>query len=269
MKAYQLSAEYLLKKLGKRKPKVGIILGSGLGALADAIQDPVIIPYYDIPGFPTSTVHGHKGQLVIGRLGNTEVACMQGRFHIYEGLAPEVLQIPIRALKLIGCESLLLTNAAGSLHEDMGPGSLMLIEDHINFAGVNPLIGENDDSMGPRFPDMTQAYDPEMGEALQATATQLDIPLHRGVYLWALGPTFETPAEIRLFRQFGAHAVGMSTVPETIVAKHCGMKVAAISSITNLCAGMSGNALSHEETLEEGQKAAQLLSKLVIKWMEG
>ena len=268
MKAYQLSADYLQQKLGKRKPSIAIILGSGLGALADAITDPLVIPYYEIPGFPTSTVHGHKGQLVIGRLGNQEVACMQGRFHIYEGLAPESLQTPLRALKLIGCERLLLTNAAGSLHEAMGSGSLMLIEDHINFSGVNPLIGENDESIGPRFQDMTQAYDPLMQESLLTTAKRLDIKLHTGVYLWALGPTFETPAEINMFRLLGADAVGMSTVPETIVARHCGMQVAAISSITNLGAGMSANALSHEETLDEGQKAAQQLGALIVQWLE-
>ncbi len=269
MKAYQLSADYLQQKIGDRKPEIAIILGSGLGSLADVIQDPIFIPYGDIPGFPKSSVHGHKGRLVIGRLGNKEVACMQGRFHVYEGISPETLQIPIRTLKLIGCDTLLLTNAAGSLNEDMGPGSLMLIEDHINFSGVNPLVGENDDSIGPRFQDMTRAYDPELNAGINEVAKGLNINLFKGVYVWALGPSFETPAEIRMFRTLGADAVGMSTVPETIVARHCGMKVAAISSITNLGAGMSGNALSHEETLDEGQKAAAELSKLVIAWLEG
>ncbi len=268
MKAYQLSADYLRSKMGQRKPEIAIILGSGLGALADSIEDPLTIPYYDIPGFPSSTVHGHKGQLVIGRLGNQEVACMQGRFHIYEGIEPEVLQIPLRALKLIGCERVLLTNAAGSLHQEMGPGSLMLIEDHINFTGINPLTGMNDDAIGPRFQDLTQAYDINMRNSIQEVAASMDIHLHNGVYLWAIGPTFETPAEINMFRILGADAVGMSTVPETIVARHCGMQVAAISSITNLGAGMSGNSLSHEETLDEGQKAAQLLGDLIVKWLE-
>ena len=268
MKAYQLSAEYLRNKRSQRKPKVAIILGSGLGSLADAIEDPLIIPYYDIPGFPTATVHGHKGQLVIGTLGNQEVACMQGRFHLYEGISPEVLQIPLRALKLIGCEQVLLTNAAGSLHSEMAPGSLMLIEDHINFTGLNPLTGENDEAIGPRFLDLTQAYDRDMRTSIQRVAKEMKIELHNGVYLWAVGPTFETPAEIRMFRLLGADAIGMSTVPETLVARHCGMKVAAISSITNLGAGMSGNALSHEETLDEGQKAAKLLGDLIVKWLE-
>ncbi|MFC3853147.1 purine-nucleoside phosphorylase [Salinispirillum marinum] len=268
MKAYHQAANYLAERLNGRRPRIAITLGSGLGALADDIKDPLNIPYADIPGFPQSTVHGHKGQLVFGELGGQFVACMQGRFHVYEGHKPESLQIPIRALRLLGVELLVLTNAAGSIHEAMGPGSLMLIEDHINFSGVNPLLGGNDDDIGPRFPDMTEAYNKHQGVVMQTAAGELGIELFRGTYLWALGPSFETPAEIRLYRQWGADAVGMSTVPETIVARHCGMDVVAVSSITNLCAGMTGQALTHEETLREGAKAAEKLSRLIKRWLE-
>lgn len=268
MNAYHRAAAYLRDQLDGRVPRIAITLGSGLGALADDIQDAIVVPYTDIPGFPVSTVHGHKGQLVFGTLGGQFVACMQGRFHLYEGHEPAALQIPIRALRLIGCELLVLTNAAGSIHEAMGPGSLMLIEDHINFSGVNPLVGGNDEEIGPRFPDLTEAYNKHQGVVMQTAAGELGIELFSGTYLWTIGPSFETPAEIRLYRQWGADAVGMSTVPETIIARHCGMEVVAVSSITNLCAGMTGNALSHEETLREGAKAAGNMSRLIVRWLE-
>jgi len=245
------------------RPRVGLILGSGLGSLADEIEDATIIPYGELPGFPTATVEGHAGRLVLGTLGGQPVACMQGRFHLFEGHAPQALALPVRALKLAGIETLLLTNAAGSLNPDFAPGSLMMLNDHINMLGANPLVGANDDRFGPRFHDMTTTYDEGLRAALRDCASELAITLHEGVYLALLGPNFETPAEIRAFRVLGADAVGMSTVPEAIVARHCGLKVAAISTITNLAAGMTGEALSHDDTLAVGAQGAAQLKRLI------
>ena len=250
-------------------PRVGIVLGSGLGGVADAVERAVAIDYADLAGFPRPGVGGHKGRLVVGTLGGTPVACMQGRAHLYEGHAPAALATPIRALKLAGCEILLLTNAAGSLRADMGPGSLMMLTDHINMTGLNPLAGPNDDAIGPRFPDMSRAYDPELARRLAAAAVENGIELHQGVYLACLGPSFETPAEIAMFRTLGADAVGMSTVPECLVANHCGLRVAAISIITNLAAGMTEARLSHDETLAEAAKAAQTLERLLVAFVSG
>ncbi len=250
-------------------PRVAIVLGSGLGGLADAVERAVAIDYGDLAGFPRPGVDGHAGRLVLGTLGGTDVACMQGRPHLYEGHAPAALAAPIRALRRAGCEILVLTNAAGSLRPDMGPGSLMMLTDHINMTGLNPLAGPNDDCVGPRFPDMSRAYDPELRRRLGAAAQDLDIALREGVYLACLGPSFETPAEIRMFRTLGADAVGMSTVPECLVANHCGMRVAAVSIITNLAAGMTAAPISHEETLAQGAKAATTLERLLIAFLGG
>lgn len=245
------------------KPRIGLILGSGLGGLAEAIENASVIPYDALPGFPAATVEGHVGRLVLGTLGGQPVACMQGRFHLFEGHAPQDLALPVRALKLAGIEALILTNAAGSLNPDFAPGSLMMLSDHINMLGGNPLVGPNDERFGPRFHDMTETYDASLRGSLRETAAGLGITLHEGVYIAVLGPNFETPAEIRAYRTLGADAVGMSTVPEAIVARHCGLKVAAISTITNLAAGMTGEALSHDDTLEIGAKGAAQLKRLI------
>ena len=249
-------------------PRLGLILGSGLGGLADAAQDAIVIPYADLPGFPEPGVAGHGGRLVLGRLGGLPVAFLQGRKHIYEGGDPGAMRAPVRALKHAGAAALLVTNAAGSLRPESPPGSLMVIGDHINMLGVNPLTGPNDDDVGPRFPSLRDAYDPELRAVLHATAGDLGIALAEGVYLATAGPSFETPAEIRAFRTLGADAVGMSTVPEVILARHAGMRVAAVSAITNLAEGMGGEPLSHEQTLHDAQRAAEDLAPLLVRFVE-
>lgn len=254
--------------LENRKPKTAIILGSGLGEIADRIENPLIINYTDIEGFPPSTVVGHQGKLIIGKIFEKEVLCMQGRFHLYEGYHPSLICDVIKAFKLIGIEKLLITNAAGSLNPNFEPGSLMLIEDHINFSGQNPLVGHNDEELGPRFPDMSNAYDNELRIQLAEVAAQNHIELNHGVYLMVLGPNFETPAEIRAFKLLGADAVGMSTVPEVIAAVHAGIKVAAISAITNFGAGLQNHALSHEETISGASEGAKKLTKLITMYLK-
>jgi xanthosine phosphorylase len=244
-------------------PRLGIVLGSGLGGVADALEGAVAIPYADLPSFPASGVAGHAGRLVLGRLGGLPVAVLQGRRHVYESGDATGMAAPVRALRLAGAEAILLTNAAGSLRAESGPGSLMAIADHINLLGVNPLTGVNDDAIGPRFPSLRDAYDPELRARLQAAATRLGVSLPEGVYLATAGPSFETPAEIRAFRTLGADAVGMSTVPEVILARHCGLRVAAVSAITNLAEGMGGEPLSHEQTLRFAEVAAGDLTRLI------
>ncbi len=263
-----VAAEYVQTQAAGFTPRVGIVLGSGLGGLADKIDAVASIDFKDIPDFPQSTVEGHAGRLILGRLGGMPVVCMQGRIHLYEGIDPQDLAVPVRVLKLLGVEILLVTNAAGSMSEDMGPGSLMLISDHINFTGRNPLVGENDDRFGPRFFSMGDAYDATLREHFKAVAKEMGIKLHEGVYLHYLGPNFETPAEIRAFKTMGADAVGMSTTPEVLVARHMGLRVAAISNITNLAAGMSKTELSHEQTLECAKLAAEDLESLVTIFLE-
>jgi len=245
------------------EPRLGIILGSGLGAVADAVDDARAIGYGDLPGFPQPGIAGHEGRLVIGTLAGLPVAVLQGRRHVYEGGDPGAMRTPVRALRGAGAEALLVTNAAGSLRADVGPGSLMAISDHINLQGVNPLTGPNDDAVGPRFPSLRDAYDPQLRRTLAAAADRLGVPLGEGVYLATTGPSFETPAEIRAFRTLGADAVGMSTVPEVILARHCGLRVAAISAITNLAEGMGGEPLSHEQTLRHATAAAGDLARVV------
>jgi xanthosine phosphorylase len=253
----------VLRDRAPAPPRVGIVLGSGLGAVADAVADAVAVGYDELPGFPRPGVAGHAGRAVLGRLSGVPVAVLQGRAHLYEGGDPEALRTPVRALRAAGAEILVLTNAAGSLRADLAPGSLMAIADHINLTGTNPLIGPNDDALGPRFPSLRDAYDPELRAILHATADGLGIPLGDGVYLAVSGPSFETPAEIRAFRTLGADAVGMSTVAETILARHAGLRVAAISTITNLAEGMSAEPLSHEQTLRDAQRAAGSLTRLL------
>jgi len=251
------------------QPRVGVVLGSGLGAVADAVAGRTVIDYADLPGFPRPTVAGHGGRAVVGKVGDVPVAVLQGRAHVYEGGDPEVIRTPIRALRAAGAEILVLTNAAGSLRAEIGPGQLMLITDHINLSGMNVLAGPNDDEIGPRFPSLRDAYDPELRERLRAAADELGTPLSEGIYLAVSGPTFETPAEIRAFAKLGADAVGMSTVHETAVARHAGLRVAAVSAITNLAEGMNPEPLSHEQTLRDAQKAADALAPLLVRFLEG
>jgi xanthosine phosphorylase len=255
-----------MSALAERAPRLGIILGSGLGAVAEALEDAVTIPYTDLPDFPAPSVHGHAGTLALGTLSGVSVACLQGRRHVYEGGDPGAMRGPVRALKAAGAEALFATNAAGSLDADVGPGSLMAISDHINMLGVNPLTGPNDDEIGPRFPSLRDAYDPGLRRMLHDAAGSLGVRLAEGVYLATAGPSFETPAEIRAFRTLGADAVGMSTVPEVILARHAGLNVVAVSAITNLAEGMGGEALSHEQTLRYANAAAGDLTRLIIEF---
>lgn len=226
------AAGYIRKIAGDINPEVGIILGSGLGRLADDISDAVIIPYRDIPNFPVSTATGHKGNFIIGKLGGRSVIAMQGRFHFYEGYDMEKIALPVRTMKLLGIEYLLVSNAAGSCNPDIKRGDLMIIRDHINTI-PNPLIGKNMDEFGTRFPDMTCAYDPELRKMALEAASEMGLTIRQGVYFATTGPSYETPAEVRFFRTVGADAIGMSTVPEVIVARHCGLKVFGMSVITN------------------------------------
>jgi xanthosine phosphorylase len=258
-----VAATLIRARAGGRTPRLGIVLGSGLGGLADLLADAVAIPYAEIPGFPTSTVPGHAGRFLVGELDGVTVACMQGRFHLYEGHPPATIRLPIRTFAALGVEALLLTNAAGSLRAEARPGSLMLITDHLNFMWTNPLVGPNDDAWGERFVSLEDAYDPELRSRLLGFAADLGIRLHEGVYCGLLGPLFETPAEIRAYRAMGADAVGMSTVPEVIVARHAGLRVVAISAITNLAVGMSDVPIDHEQTLRGAAIAAADLTRLV------
>ena len=257
-----------LARRAPEPPRVGIVLGSGLGAVADAVEEAVHVPYEELPGFPQPTVAGHAGSAVLGRIGSVPVAVLQGRAHVYEGGAMDLIRTPIRMLRAAGAEILILTNAAGSLRAEVGPGSLMAITDHINMTGVNVLTGPNDDATGPRFPSLRDAYDPELRARLHAAAGQVGVTLHEGVYLAVGGPSFETPAEIRAFRTLGADAVGMSTVHETIVARHAGLRVAAVSAITNLAEGMQDEPLSHEQTLRDAARAAGDLAPLITRFVE-
>ena len=226
-----------------------------------------MVGYEELPGFPRPTVSGHAGRAVLGAIGGVPVAVFQGRAHLYEGGDPEALRVPVRSLHAAGAEILILTNAAGSLRPTVGPGSLMAITDHINLTGFNLLMGPNDDAIGPRFPSLRDAYDPGLLNALRESAEERGIALAEGVYLAVTGPSFETPAEIRAYRTMGADAVGMSTVQETILARHCGLRVAAVSVITNLAEGMSDEPLSHEQTLRAAQDGAADLARLLLEFI--
>ncbi|WP_301358511.1 purine-nucleoside phosphorylase [Enterococcus spodopteracolus] len=251
-----------IKSKGVGTIDFGMILGSGLGELAEEIEEAIVIPYDKIPFFPTSTVVGHAGQLVYGTLSGKKVLAMQGRFHFYEGHSIQTVTYPVRVMAALGAHSVVVTNACGGVNESFAPGDLMLITDHINFTGQNPLIGPNDEEMGPRFPDMSEAYTKAYREMAKAAATSLDVELKEGVYMGYSGPTYETPAEIRMSRVMGADAVGMSTVPEVIVAAHSGLKVLGISCITNLAAGMQAN-LNHEEVVETTERVKQTFKSLI------
>lgn len=246
------TAAYIQSK-GVKEVDFGLILGSGLGELGADIEHPVVIPYEEIPNFPVSTVVGHAGQLVYGELSGKKVLAMQGRFHYYEGNTMQVVTFPVRVMKALGAHSMIVTNAAGGVNTSFTPGNLMLITDQINFTGANPLRGENDEDLGPRFPDMSEPYDKEYGKITRQVADKLSIHLQQGVYMGFSGPTYETPAEIRMARTMGADAVGMSTVPEVIVARHMSMRVLGITCVTNLAAGMQAN-LNHAEVVETTER---------------
>ena len=252
-----LSAAEHIRACTDLRPETAIILGSGLGELAERIQDAEIIPYREIPGFPVSHVAGHAARLVFGRIGEKEIVAMQGRFHFYEGLSMKELCLPIYVLGQLGVKSLVVTNACGAVNESFAPGDLMLITDHINFSGRNPLIGPNDERFGSRFPDMSEAYNKALCAYARETAASLEIPLREGVYAFYSGPSFETAAEIRAFKALGADVVGMSTVPETITAVYLGMRVLGLSCITNMATGISQKKHSHEEVLLTAAKSAE------------
>jgi len=244
------SAAYIKVRLGTLRPQVGLILGSGLGAYADDLEDQIHIPYADIPGFLTSTVEGHVGRFVAGRRGGMTVLAMQGRFHYYEGYSQQETTIPVRVMKKLGIDTLVITNAAGGVNTSFAEGALMVITDHINFSGQNPLIGPNLDEFGPRFPDMTTIYDSALRTQLIDRAKAEGIDLDRGVYVMFSGPNYETPAEVRFARIMGGDVVGMSTVPEAIVAYHAKMRVLGISCVTNMAAGVLDQPLHHGEVVE-------------------
>lgn len=245
----ETASNYILNK-SKYKPEIGLILGSGLGSLADLIEEPEFYPYEELPNFPTSTVEGHAGRLVIGKLEGKTVVAMQGRFHYYEGYSMQEVTFPVRVMKLLGVETLIVTNAAGAVNTSYKPGDLMIISDHINLSGGNPLIGRNLDTFGARFPDMSTAYNRELREKVKSVASSLSLDIKEGVYVMMSGPTYETPAEIKMVRTLGGDAVGMSTAPEVIVANHSGIKVVGISCLTNMAAGILEQPLNHEEVIE-------------------
>ncbi len=269
------AAEFLRSKY-PREIKAALVLGSGLGAFADEVENAVRISYEDIPHFSRSTVEGHAGQLVLGEVNGTPVAVQQGRFHFYEGYDMQQVMLPVRTFGLMGIKTVILTNAAGSLSTEMKPGSLMLISDHLNMMGVNPLRGPNDKRFGPRFPDQTEVYDRRLQDIVVKAADEIALErhqegkdathtdfLHRGTYCALSGPTYETPAEIRMYRLLGADAVGMSTVPEAIAARHQGTKVIGISCITNFGAGMTAEAINHDEVMETGARVAEVFKELL------
>lgn len=258
----QESANYILSQINE-KPIIGAILGSGLGEMADSLEDKIIIKYGDVPNLPVSTVHGHAGQFVIGKLKGRIIIAMQGRFHYYEGHAMETLALPVNIMKEIGVETVIVTNAAGGVNESYVPGDLMIIKDHINLVANNPLIGLNDEKVGARFPDMSNAYDKTLRDKVKECAQNLNIDIKEGVYTMFTGPNYETPAEIRMVRILGGDAVGMSTVPEVIAANHCGLKVIGISCITNMAAGILDQPLNHEEVIETSAKVKKNFIALI------
>jgi len=252
------------------RPKIALILGSGLGNISDHIENAKIINYKSLPGFHVTNIAGHTKRMHLGILKGVPMVCLEGRTHLYEGAAKAIqsLKTMIRTLKKIGCEILLTTNAVGSLRIEYGPGSLMVIEDHINLTSQNPLIGPNDDEYGERFVSMDNAYDKDLRLKLITIAKKLNIPLSSGIYIATSGPSFETHAEIKMFKMLGGHTVGMSTVPEVIIARHCGLKVATVSAITNLGAGLSNEIISHEGTLKGAKLATEHLSQLLLAFLK-
>lgn len=259
----QETMNVIRKYAPKFTPKVGIVLGSGLGSIADQLTNQITIPYQAIPGLHQGSVAGHASLLVMGHLGDVPVVCLKGRLHLYEGVPYAAVRTLIRIVRQLGAHSLIVTAAAGSLRDDMGPGEVMVINDHINMQPGNPLVGPNDESIGPRFLSLENAYDEEFRGQFFDVANKLNIPVQEGVYLSTLGPVFETPAEIRAFQTLGADAVGMSVVPDVIVARHCGLRVAGIAAITNFAVGLSPEKVTHEVTLQYGEMTARKLVKLI------
>ena len=259
--------EFLDSKLGGLKPEVALVIGSGLGGITKEITKPVVIPYADIPHFPKATVAGHAGQMIFGELAGKKLMVLSGRFHYYEGRSLAEITYPIQVVDALNVKILIVTNAAGGINPQYKPGDLMIIEDHINSMGVNPLLGYTNGNGGIRFIDMTQAYSGRLREKLDAAAEKLQMPIWRGVYLATTGPSYETPAEVKAFAWIGADAVGMSTVPEVILARYHNIEVAGLSCITNLAAGISGKKLSHDEVLEVGRAAQDKLGKLLTEFV--
>ncbi|MFJ7934036.1 purine-nucleoside phosphorylase [Sporosarcina sp. NPDC096371] len=253
---------YILNQT-KHVPEIGIILGSGLGSLADEIENSVVIPYEDIPFFSKSAAVGHANELVIGQLEGKTVVAMKGRYHFYEGYSLDEVTFPVRVMKALGIDKLIITNACGAVNTDFNPGELMLITDHINLVGINPLIGKNNDDLGTRFPDVSQVYNRELRSIALQVAKEQDITLREGVYGWWSGPVYETPAEIRMIRTLGGDAIGMSTVPEAIVAIHGGLKVLGISCLTNMACGILDEPLSHDEVIEVAAKSRNTFVHLI------
>jgi purine-nucleoside phosphorylase len=264
-----VAASFLRSKLGSLRPRIGIVLGSGLGAVADAVTESVVVPYAQIPHFPQSTVEGHSGRIVAGLLNKIPVLVMQGRVHYYEGYSPLEVTFPMRVLGALGVQAVVLTNAAGGIHEGYRVGQLIALSDHINFMGWNPLVGPNEprfavrSGAGLHFPDMTEAYSKRLRALAQEAAKADNFELAEGVYLAVSGPSYETPAEIRAFRALGATLVGMSTVPETIVARHMGIEVLGISCVTNFAAGLGATPLSQQEVIETGRQVEHRLARLL------
>lgn len=258
-----LQAKKYLENIVSQKPKVGLVLGSGLGTLGDEVEDKIFIEYSNIPNFPVSTVAGHKGRFVLGKLENKDVVVMQGRFHYYEGYSMQQVVFPVLVMKALGVQKMIITNAAGGINTSYKAGDLMLIEDHINFLGNNPLIGKNIDEFGPRFPEMSNAYSKSLINMAVKLCDENKIEIKKGVYISMTGPAYETPAEIRMARILGADAVGMSTVPEVIAANHGGMEVLGISCITNIAAGVLDVPLSHAQVIETAEAAKDKFTKLV------
>ncbi len=263
----QQTTKAIRERAGALKPRVGIILGSGLGDFADAFEDKVVIPYAELPHFPTSSVPGHAGRLVLGRVGGVDVVAMQGRVHYYEGFTPAQVAYPARVLCALGISGLVVTNAAGGINRDFSPGDLMIITDHLNLSGWNALTGRNDERLGPRFPDLTAAYAPHLRAVLLDCAMRQRVNLRQGVYAIVSGPSYETPAEIRMLRTLGADAVGMSTVPEVVAAAHMRVPVVGISCITNLAAGMGHQPLSHEEVADTANRVKDVFGALLTEFL--
>ena len=258
------TVNFIVKKIKDFKPEIGIILGSGLGDFADNFES-IVIPYNKIPGFEKSAVHGHKGQLVFAEIDGKKVVMMQGRFHFYEGHSMQTVTYPIKVMKKLGVENLIVTNAAGSVNKEFAPGDLMLISDHINLMGTNPLIGMNDDDLGPRFPDQSDVYTKTLRVKAKEVAKNLGIDMKEGIYCAMSGPTYETPAEVRMQRLLGANAIGMSTIPEAIIANWCGINVLGISCLTNYACGVLDQPLNHQEVIDTANRVKADFKKLLFE----
>ncbi len=261
----ELAINYIQEKIKNFKPEIGIILGSGLGDFADIVNSDAVIPYKEIPGFENSEVQGHKGRLIFAQINEKKVVMMQGRYHFYEGYSMQTVTYPIKVLKKLGIKTLIITNAAGAVTKEFTPGDLMFITDHINFMGTNPLIGKNNDTLGTRFPDMSEIYSKKLIAKAEIAAKKLNIKYQKGIYAATTGPSYETPAEIKMFNLLGANAVGMSTVPEAIIANYCGINVLGISCLTNYAAGVSETPLNHQEVIDTANKVKENFKNLLLE----